>query len=391
MKKLGFLLIVICLTSFKAMGQLSAQTNEMHLNFTEGLPNTTNLPEIKWIYPSLEFTTSQESRVEIKAEANSYYPLKEVKIIVGDKTNGIVYATKVLNIENNGKDCLIKEYVNLPYGSNSLEIIATNIQGASVSSHRNIVMGTDAISDAILIDRKDYALIIATDKYDNFDDLVNPIDDGKSIAKELKEKYGFETEIVENPTVEEVWEKLREYSSRKFKPQDQLLIFFAGHGQFDETFGEGFVVAKNSVRKDPSRNSYISHNRLRGVVNNIPSEHIFLVMDVCYGGTFDPVVARTRGADDATKAEMIARKLSLKTRKYLTSGGKEYVSDGIAGKHSPFAAKLLESLNTNGGDDGILTISELLAEVEKLKLMPRFGSFGDEKKESDFIFIAKRK
>jgi hypothetical protein len=187
-----------------------------------------------------------------------------------------------------------------------------------------------------------------------------------------------------------VWEKVRAYNERKFKPQDQLMVFFAGHGHFDESFGEGYVVARNSLAGDKSRTTYISHNRLRGVINNIACEHIFLVMDVCFGGTFDPVLARARGAMDAeaSEEEIIARKLNHKTRKYLTSGGKEYVSDGIAGSHSPFAGKLLESLKSNGGD-GILTLAELQADLETLKQLPRFGSFGEDEPLSDFIFIRK--
>src|SRR6185312_17037844 len=96
----------------------------------------------------------------------------------------------------------------------------------------------------VSVDRKDYALLFATDKYDHWDDLVNPVDDAHAIARELKEKYGFTVELIENPTVETIWEKLREYNERKFAPQDQLMVFFAGHGHYDESFGEGFVVAK---------------------------------------------------------------------------------------------------------------------------------------------------
>lgn len=115
-----------------------------------------------------------------------------------------------------------------------------------------------------------------------------------------------------------------------------------------------------------------------------------LMMDVCFGGTLDPVIARARGAvDEVSEREMLARKFSYKTRKYLTSGGKEYVSDGIPGKHSPFAAKLIESLRSFGGDDRILTLSELQANMEKLKQVPSFGSFGEDEKLSDFVFVAK--
>jgi len=118
------------------------------------------------------------------------------------------------------------------------------------------------------------------------------------------------------------------------------------------------------------------------------------MMDVCYGGTLDPEIARTRGGLDGnptSNGEFIARKLALRTRKYLTSGGKEYVSDGIRGKHSPFAARFLESLATYGGDDGIITTSELITHLEKLKISPRFGSFGIDKAGSDFLFITRQK
>ena len=211
---------------------------------------------------------------------------------------------------------------------------------------------------------------------------------------ELKTKYGFEVEVIENPSQEDVFIKISEYVQKKFKPQDQLMIFFAGHGYFDDSFGEGFVVARNSLENDQAKTTYISHSRLRSVINNIPCEHVFLTMDVCFGGTFDPVIARARGGADsyeeATKTEFLIRKLSYKTRKYLTSGGKTYVSDGVPGKHSPFALKLLQALKGSGGSDRILTLDEIRTHVEKLIPEPRSGSFGDDNPSSDFVFVSKQ-
>ena len=80
---------------------------------------------------------------------------------------------------------------------------------------------------------------------------------------------------------------------------------------------------------------------------------------------------------------------SKKTRKYLTSGSKEYVSDGVAGGHSPFARNMLEALKSNGGEDRILILDEIKAYMERLKSTPRFGSFGTDENGSDFVFIAR--
>jgi hypothetical protein len=174
----------------------------------------------------------------------------------------------------------------------------------------------DALKEALAIDRKDYAVLFATDQYDNWTDLVNPIYDSKAIAKELQERYGFEVKIIENADQDKVFNTLREYAQLNYKPQDQLMIFFAGHGQYDETFGEGFVVARNSLAVDPGKTSFISHNRLRSIINNIKCEHTMLVMDVCFGGTFDPLLAASRNAyDKIDNMEYIVKKLSTKTRK----------------------------------------------------------------------------
>ncbi|HMR56770.1 MAG TPA: caspase family protein [Cyclobacteriaceae bacterium] len=373
-------------------GSLYAQTltwtsNELHLNFKESR-SATSVPFITWVKPAMDYSSSQETRVAIEATVTDNAGLKAVVITIGNSTTGEADGSKAFESVS-GNSFSLNTNVNLKEGTRYVEITTENILGVKVSSRRTLIVGKDAL-DYISADRKDIALIFATDNYDHWDDLVNPINDGQTIARELQDKYGFETEIITNATTEEVFEKIREYNLKRFKPQDQLLIFFAGHGLFDDAFGEGYVVAKNSLADDKSRTSYIAHARLRGIVNNIPCQHVLLMMDVCFGGTLDPVIARARtAADEVTEREMLARKLSYKTRKYLTSGGKEYVSDGIAGSHSPFAGKFLESLRSNGGDDFVLTLSEIQVGMEKLKTLPRFGAFGDDERLSDFVFVSK--
>jgi hypothetical protein len=367
----------------------SGKTNEIVLNTKKPASTVkTDLPMITWIAPRMEYTNSQNPSVDIEATVHTTVSLKSLRVAIGDGT--ATRGEKPIEITE-GQTIKIRQTLRLMDGENLIRIIAENVNGGTTTSSRSVLVGKDAIADAIAIDRKDYILLFATDQYDHWTDLVNPIDDANSIARVLKEKYGFETEILENPNQDDVYNKLREYAERHFKPQDQLMIFFAGHGYFDETFGEGFVVAKNSLENDNAKTSYISHNRLRGIIQNIPCEHIFLAMDVCFGGTFDPVIASSRGMDagESTDAEFLVRKLGQRTRKYLTSGGKEYVSDGIPGKHSPFTLKLLEAFSIGGGSDRILTISELKTYVEKLKPEPRQGSFGDDKPESDFVFVNK--
>ncbi len=392
MQKLTMLFLLLSVATLPAAvaQNFSGKTNDVILNFKDSVHSNVavSLPSITWKNPQQEYTNSTGTSIEIEASIFSDVDIKSIRILIGDGTAS--RGEKPVDVPV-VKEFNFKQRVRLLDGQNIIEIVVENVNGGAISSSRSVLVGADALASAVSIDRKDYALLFATDQYDNWTDLVNPVNDAHSIARVLKEKYGFETEIVENANLDDVFIKLAEYKQRKFKPQDQLLIFFAGHGYFDDNFGEGFVVARNSLQNDKAKTTYISHNRLRGVIGNIPSEHIFLAMDVCFGGTFDPVIASARGNEsiETNDAEFLVRKLSQRTRKYLTSGGKEYVSDGVPGKNSPFTVKILQALSDGGGNDRILTLSELKTYVEKLKPEPRMGSFGDDKPESDFVFVGK--
>ncbi|WP_299460417.1 tetratricopeptide repeat protein [uncultured Microscilla sp.] len=236
------------------------------------------------------------------------------------------------------------------------------------------------------------ALLVATNEYTHWDNLMNPVYDAKAIAKDLKEIYGFEIDLLLNPTKDEIVLKLRSYAKKQYENNDELFIFFAGHGQFDEVFKEGYLVTKDSKLNDESKSSYISHSNLRTYINNINCKHVFLMMDVCFGGTFDPLIA-SRGMKEheltKSRAEYVNRKLRYKTRRYLTSGGKEYVPDGRAGSHSPFARRFLTALRSEGGENGILSIAEILKFVQTVTPNPRSGEFGSNEPGSEFLFVVR--
>ena len=363
------------------------KTNAIHLDYTSEV-NATTLPEITWITPRIESSFSTELSIMLEARIKSSMELSAVKMKLRVQGEVIERDIPIKPLQNSFN---FEQKLTLMDGSNEIELIAINKKGGMVSSKRNILHGIDDITATVDANRKDYALIIAIDEYENWGDLSNPINDANTIESILVEKYGFESEKLINPTVEQLNDIVYEYNSRRFNPQDQLLIFVAGHGYFDETLEEGYIVASNSLKNDKGRTSYLSHNLLRVRIDNIKCEHIMLVMDVCFGGTFDPVLARRRGEElEKEDAEYLVKKLTKRTRKYLTSGSKEYVPDGRPGMHSPFAEKFILALREIGGGEGrILSTSELIPYFLRLPTEPRFGSFGTDEPNSDFVFVAK--
>lgn len=393
----SFIMTVLLLSPALLLAQnVTTRTNDFEVDFSDSkkLVNTT-IPVINWISPVQETNYSQEMKFKIQIQIESDKPLKDIIIYIKEnETTSSRGMTSIRPEPGQELKMTVEKTLTLMEGENLLEVVAENVDGQKTISQRKVHIGSTGLADAIRLDRTDYALIFATDEYDHWNDLVNPVFDSKTIAAELQNAYGYKVEMVENATQEIVLKKLREYAEKKYKPLDQVFIFFAGHGTYDQTFGEGFVVTRESQVNDVGKTTYLSHNRLRSIVNNIPCDHIFLAMDVCFGGTFDAVLASSRGGEEEvyreqSKAEFITRKLTYKTRRYLTSGGKTYVSDGIPGKHSPFAKNFLEALRSRGGRDGILTLPELYTFVERLKVQPRFGEFGDNAPGSDFIFVLK--
>lgn len=374
---------------------ISGKTNEFYLDFTTAsLENNVAVPEIVWKNPQVQNTNIDSRRYKLQLNVRSGKTLEEVNVYLNDypviKQRGFaVVSVKSLN----DFERVVDTEILLRPGENTIRVTASNKEGGVSSSFRKINVFVDEIKDNAM-NRKDIALLFATDDYDNWDNLLNPINDASTIASDLEAIYGYEVEIVKNPTKREVLQKLREYTKKSYMPNDQLYIMFAGHGYFDQLFNQGYLVCKDSKITDEERLSYISHNNLRGIIDNIPNKHIFLAMDACFGGTFDPFIRSSahRGGmsgDELGQYEYINRKLKLKTRKFLTSGGKEYVSDGRPGQHSPFVRKLLEAIRSYGGDDNVLTLSEIKSYVEKIDPEPRFGEFGTNEPGSDFIFVVK--
>ena len=63
---------------------------------------------------------------------------------------------------------------------------------------------------------KDRALFFAVEDYKEWPDLQKPVEDAEEIARDLRDLYAFETEIVRNPTRNQIYDKLEAYQQKQF-------------------------------------------------------------------------------------------------------------------------------------------------------------------------------
>lgn len=242
-----------------------------------------------------------------------------------------------------------------------------------------------------------YAVLFATSRYDDprWPRLRTPANDAREVASDLRTLYGFDVERLDDPNVQQIRSKIRELAERKYAPGDQLLLMFSGHGDKDETLRKGWIIARDTRAED--RQSAYPYSELREDIDSIPCRHTLLILDVCFGGSFDPSIkdAQTRARDyqEASPEEFIGRKLRYRSRLYISSVDQK--TEAPEGReHSPFTWRLLEALRGGGGSDGILTWNELVGFLEKLNPEPRggvFPSLANSDPGGDFLFVVKRR
>lgn len=193
-----------------------------------------------------------------------------------------------------------------------------------------------------------YALVIGNDQYANLPDLSTPVGDAKATASILKEKYGFETNVLINATRYDILYALNELRE-KLSENDNLLIYYAGHGELDKVNNRGYWLP---VDADKNVNAnWISNVAITDIVNAMKAKHVMVVADSCYSGT----MSKSSLSRPSTQLPVEMQKdwveamASVKARTVLTSGGVQPVLDIGGGKHSIFSQAFLEALKSNSG------------------------------------------
>jgi hypothetical protein len=232
------------------------------------------------------------------------------------------------------------------------------------------------------------ALLFATNRYGDpkWPDLKKPLDDINALADILKRKYAFECEVVPNPDKETLLEAVNREAGRKYKPGDRLLVYVAGHGEFDAM--QGYIVTRRPEGSTGKYDVLTSSGELEKALMRSECPHVLLALDICYGGAIFEDEA-TRGkrakarAEDTRGPNFVSRMLSRRSRHVLTSGAKESVPD-----ESGFARRMSDWL-TIGSPNGILTTAQMYDALNQgdREPFPMFREVSGHEG-GDFLFIS---
>jgi hypothetical protein len=193
-----------------------------------------------------------------------------------------------------------------------------------------------------------FAVVIGNNTYRDagYAPLKSAASDATAVSSVLQSRYGYQTTVLLNASRLEILSALND-AREKLGANDNLLIYYAGHGEMDGA-GKGYWVPSDGVAGNSK--TWISNAQISDMLNTMPAKHVLTVVDSCYSGTM------TRAsAPSFDVASMPAEKWNTwvktmangRSRTALTSGGLQPVPDVGAGNHSYFARAFINALQDN--------------------------------------------
>ena len=203
------------------------------------------------------------------------------------------------------------------------------------------------------------ALIISNENYKILSPLKTPHADADALAKLLRSDYGFKVTMLRDTNRAGTLDALDQLVE-KLTPNDNLLIFYAGHGHLDSATGEGYWLP---VTASPKRRSeWISNSDITDTLRATVAKHVLVISDSCFSGTLSRSAAAglNVGSDKRDYYKKLATRVS---RTALSSGGLEPVDDGGGSGHSVFAGALISALRSN--NEPILEAESLYTQIKR--------------------------
>jgi len=221
-------------------------------------------------------------------------------------------------------------------------------QPTEVSETRGtIVKGEAKSADQVKIGEY-YAYMIGNQAYQHMKPLSKPKQDVQKFIDILTEDYGFKPENIItkfDATRDDLYDGFEQVEKRVGE-NDNLLIFYAGHGQLDHDKGYWIPVEG----KEKSRRDWISNTEIKDFLSYIVAKNVLVVSDACFGGSL---------LRSASTYESDTRTISKKrSRIALTSGSLESVPD-----KSVFIDELFWYLENN--QDTLVYTSNIFAGIRE--------------------------
>lgn len=218
--------------------------------------------------------------------------------------------------------------------------LATSSAASAVSASTSVLAG----AQAPLLPGKRFALVVANQQYQHWPKLDTPRADAQAVTDVLKQRFGFQVTLLQDATRQQLLSALNKLR-QQVGPQDQVVVYYAGHGQMDSVTARGYWIPVDGDEKDLAQ--WVSVIDVTDQLSAMTARHVLVIADSCYSGTLTRSLVPA--VDQALTLEQRSSPLKQlskqRARVAMTSGGLEPVVDGGSIEHSLFARSLLDVLS----------------------------------------------
>jgi uncharacterized repeat protein (TIGR01451 family) len=236
-----------------------------------------------------------------------------------------------------------------------------------------------------------HALLVGINNYRQLPRLKTAVADAEAVGAILAERYGFKTKMLPDASRQQIMAALVGYW-RGLGPNDNLLIYYAGHGYRDKEIDKAYWLPVDA-EEDENAN-WISADDITTSIKGIPARHILIISDSCYSGMIYRKV-EINLSTPIDRPRYLRRVVSSKSRHLLSSGSDEPVADGGGGGHSVFARALLRGFGLM--DKDIFTAQDLFVEfiqesvAGRSEQLPQYSPlFNSGHDGGEFVFARKK-
>lgn len=200
--------------------------------------------------------------------------------------------------------------------------------------------------------RRNFALIAGINRYKTWPLLKTAVNDARQLAWVLESRYGFAPRDItllldQQVTTASFYDALMTITAT-MGDQDNLLVYFAGHGKLHPLADDGYWIPVAGQRGDAIW-TWIAHSAVHNLISSgaVRGKNIMVITDSCYGGQLSRGGQSGALAQRARETETLLSLSARKSRQIISSGSLEPVADWGRDGHSLFAFYLLKALKEN--------------------------------------------
>jgi uncharacterized caspase-like protein len=308
--------------------------------------------------------------------------------------------------EKAGPDGFFETRLRVRQVGTPVEIVAVDQQGKRANRQFVLKRKTGAAEGAapepVAMERRavgvDFgrytALVIGNSRYAHLESLPSAVADARAVAELLEEKYGFKVTALYDADRYAILSALNDLRT-SLGADDNLIVYYAGHGELDEVNQRGHWLPVDAERGNPA--NWISNIAITDIINAMEAKHVMVVADSCYSGTLTDSGIALADEEIGDNARTVWQKslIGRRARTALTSGGLAPVLDDGGDGHSVFARAFVDVLKRNNDVlEGRRLYQEVAAQVSfrartrGFKQEPRYAPIRFGRHEAgDFFFV----